>query len=114
MPKKIKKYDIEKSSGNIFKDLGFKEPKEALAKAQVARKINQIIDSKKYTQIQAAEILKVDQPKISALKNGRLNGFSLERLFSFLNALNHRVEIRIVEIRPHTSIQHIDVVCAGN
>ena len=89
------KVKIKKSSGNIFKDLGFENPEEALSKAKIAIKINEIIAQKGYKQKKAAEILKIDQPKISALKNGRLRGFSFERLLLFLDALNYDVEIRI-------------------
>ncbi len=92
---KESKIKIQKSSGNIFKDLGYENPDEILAKVKIAIKINEIIAQKKYKQKEAAEILKIDQPKISALKNGRLRGFSFERLLQFLNALNYDVEIRI-------------------
>jgi predicted XRE-type DNA-binding protein len=89
------KTKIQKSTGNIFKDLGYENPEETLSKVKMAIKINEIIAQKGYKQKKAAEILKIDQPKISALKNGRLRGFSFERLLFFLDALNYDVEIRI-------------------
>jgi predicted XRE-type DNA-binding protein len=91
--KKNKDYII--SSGNIFADLGFPNPEEWLAKAELARQINNIIKQKKLTQVAAAELLEIDQPKISALSTGRLAGFSLERLFRFLNILGQDITIKV-------------------
>ena len=98
-PKKKKKADqneqIEPSGGNVFADLGFPDPEEHLAKAELAKKICDIIDQRRLTQAKAAEIHRVDQPKISALVRGRIIGFSTDRLFRSLNALGHEVEILI-------------------
>ncbi len=87
------KQEYKEGSGNIFRDLGCADPDEKLAKAELAFIINKIIKEKKLTQKKAATILRVDQPKISALKNGKLSGFSIERLFSFLRALDQRIDI---------------------
>ncbi len=83
------------SSGNVFEDMGLPEPEERLAKAKLAAIINKIIKQKKLTQKEAAKILGINQPKVSALKNGRLKGFSIERLFNFLEALDQHIEITI-------------------
>lgn len=83
------------SSGNVFADLGIENPEEALAKSELARQISNIIKKRKLTQKQAAEILEIDQPKISALIRGRLRSFSLERLIRFLNELGQDVNIMI-------------------
>ncbi len=85
--------EVTASSGNVFADLGLENSDELLVKAELARKISNIIANQKMTQAEAAEILGIDQPKISALVNGRLSGFSVERLFRFLNALGRDVEI---------------------
>ena len=84
---------VEASSGNVFADLGVPKPEEAWAKAELARKIGRLIVERKLTQSQAASLLGIDQPKISALLRGRLQGFSSDRLFRFLNALGSDVEI---------------------
>lgn len=86
-------------SGNIFKDLGHPRPAEALAKAELARKIGTLIAKRRLTQAAAAELLKVDQPKVSALVRGRLTGFSLDRLVRFLVLLGSDVEI---VVKPRT------------
>ena len=67
-------------SGNVFADIGHPRPAEALAKAELARKIGVIIEHRGLTQAAAAAVLQVDQPKVSALIRGRLAGFSLDRL----------------------------------
>ena len=86
---------FEYSSGNVFADLNLPNPEEALAKAELARQIYGAIKKKKLTQKQAAVVLNIDQPKVSALVSGRLAGFSLERLFRFLNELGQDVTINI-------------------
>jgi predicted XRE-type DNA-binding protein len=80
-------------SGNVFEDLGHPRPAEALAKAGLARKIGAAIEQRGLTQAAAAEVLGIDQPKVSALVRGRLAGFSLDRLLRFLVLLGSDVEI---------------------
>ncbi len=88
-------------SGNVFADLGLVKAEEMLAKAELAQKITAIIERRRLTQAQAAKVLGVDQPKISALKRGRLSGFSLERLMRFLILLGRDVEIVVKDrFRP--------------
>lgn len=87
--------NVYTSSGNIFADLGLPNSEDRLIKAGLARKISEIIASRSLTQVQAAEILGIDQPKISALIRGRLKDFSIERLIKFLNILGNDVEITV-------------------
>jgi predicted XRE-type DNA-binding protein len=87
---------VHPSTGNVFADLGLANPEELLLKAELAHQISELIEARQLTQIEAAEILGVDQPKVSALIRGKLSGFSTERLFRFLNSLGSNVEIRIV------------------
>jgi predicted XRE-type DNA-binding protein len=89
----------EKSSGNVFADLGLPNPEDRLAKAELARRISVIISEQHLTQLEAAAVLGIDQPKVSALVRGRLGGFSLERLLRFLNVLGRDVEI-VVKPKP--------------
>ena len=87
------KKDYVVGSGNVFADLGVPHPQEALAKAELAHKITKLIERRRLTQAEAAELLDVDQPKVSALRCGRLSGFSLDRLVRFVVLLGHDVEI---------------------
>ena len=76
---------VQVGSDNVFADLNLPNPEERLIKAELARRISDIIRQKNLTQIEAAEILSIDQPKVSALTRGKLSGFSTTRLFRFLN-----------------------------
>ena len=87
--------EYEIGSGNVFADLGLANPEELLAKAELAHRIHVLIKERNLTQRKAAELLGIDQPKVSALIRGRLEGFSTERLFRFLNLLDQNVEIII-------------------
>ena len=105
MPKhNNEKLEVTKSSGNVFADLGLPQPEKYLAKAELARKINSIIDKRGLKQVATAEILEIDQPKVSALSCGRLDDFSIERLIGFLNKLDRDVEI--VVKKPHGRRTH--------
>jgi predicted XRE-type DNA-binding protein len=86
---------VVEGSGNVFADLGFENPEEMQLKAALAARINEEIARRELTQARAAALLGVDQPKISALRHGRLLGFSIERLLRFVTALDRDVEIRI-------------------
>jgi len=83
------------SSGNVFEDLNVPESGEALAKADLAIRIADRIQSRAMTQTGAAALLGVSQADVSDLVRGKLKGFSTERLFRFLNALGQDVEIVI-------------------
>ncbi len=82
-------------SGNVFADIGVPNPEEALLKAQLTYRLNQVIEQRGLTQVATAEILGIDQPKVSALRVGRLRGFSVDRLIRFLTLLGNDVEIVI-------------------
>jgi len=86
---------VKPGSGNVFKDLGFGEPEEELTKAQLVSCIRQVIARRRLTQTAAASLMGIDQPKVSALLNGRLANFSSERLMRLLTSLGQDVEITI-------------------
>jgi predicted XRE-type DNA-binding protein len=87
--------DIIESSGNVFADLGLDQPEVRLAKAELAARIAGVIRDRDLTQKQAAEMLGLDQPKISALVRGKLSGFTIDRLLRFLADLGCDVEINV-------------------
>jgi predicted XRE-type DNA-binding protein len=99
--------DYVEGSGNVFADLGFADAEEMLAKAELAQKIGAILQRRRLTQVQAAEILGVDQPKISALLCGRLSRFSMERLMQFLLLLGRDVAITIKPLQRVRSISRV-------
>jgi len=87
MPKNEKDPIVTPSSGNVFADLGFADAEERKTKVRLAFAINQILERRRLPQVEAARRLGINQPKVSALANYRLEGFSVERLMHFLNAL---------------------------
>ena len=95
-----KRIPIEVGSGNVFVDLGFPDAEERTTKVALAVEILRILQKCGLTQAAAAELLGVNQPKVSALANYRLDGFSVERLMTFLTALGRDVDITI---RPKRS-----------
>ena len=95
-----KKTLIQHSSGNVFADLQIPNAEEYLTKSELAVRIFKIIKSRRLTQTAAGKLLGISQPKVSALLNGRLDGFSTERLMRFLNALGCDVRITVSGPRP--------------
>jgi len=95
-----KKIPVTVGSTTVYADLGYENPYEVLAKAQLAARISEIIETRKLTQAAAAKVLGIDQPKISALIRGRLRGFSYERLLKFLTDLG--CDVAIVVASPKT------------
>ena len=103
---------IVRGSSNIFADLGYPDAEERQTKLRLAHAINNIIDERRLTQVAAAERLSLSQPKVSALRNYKLNGFSVERLMTFLTALDRDVEI-IIRRKPRSRpAARISVVAA--
>jgi predicted XRE-type DNA-binding protein len=92
---------VRKGSGNVIADLALAHAEERLAKAELARAIGKAVEAKKLTQREAAELLGVDQPKVSQVLSGRLTGFSTERLMRFLTGLGRDVEIRVKASATH-------------
>ena len=101
---------VTASSGNVFADMGMAEPEEELTKAQLASHIRQVIKRQRLTQVAAAGLMGIDQPKVSALLNGRLANFSSERLMRLLTALGQDVDI-MVKAKPRNRAHgHIRVL----
>jgi predicted XRE-type DNA-binding protein len=92
---RVKRPQVELSSGNVFADLGLADAEELLLKAKLVFEISQLIEKKGLTQAEVAKRTALDQPKVSRLLNGHLRGFSADRLITILNRLGHSVEVRI-------------------
>lgn len=102
--------EYTKSGGNVFADLGFDQPEEMQAKAQIAYHIAKIINHRHLTQKEAADELGLTQPKVSNIMAGRLDGFSLEKLMMLMVKLNRDVDI-VIKKKPRTRPQaHLNVV----
>ena len=86
---------ITRGSGNVLADLGLPDAKELQTKLWLAHAINKIVQERRLTQAKTAMALGVPQPKVSSLKNYKLDGFSVERLMTLITALDRDVEILI-------------------
>lgn len=92
---------ITRGSGNVFADLVLRDAGEKQTRVRLAVAIKDIIQSRHLSQTAAARVLDISQPKISALVNYQLDGFSVERLMHFLNALDRDVEI-VIRKKPRS------------
>lgn len=101
--------DIIYGTDNIFADLGFSDAAERQTKTRLAFAINELLKSRRLKQREAADLLNIPQPKVSALKNYRLDNFSVERLMEFLTALDQDVEIVIRPRASNVEAGHISV-----
>jgi predicted XRE-type DNA-binding protein len=111
--KKSDRPRFEFGSGNVFADIGVANPKEALAKSRLAQEISALIADAGLTQMAAAKILGIDQPKVSNLMRGRLKDFSMSRLFEFLNKLGQDIQISVHPARKKQSAGVSVELCAA-
>jgi len=95
MASQTKKEKITKSTGNVFRDLGFDNADEMLAKADLVIEIARAMRQKKMTQASLAKFLATDQPAVSKLLRGRTAGYTTDRLMKILNKLGQDVEIKV-------------------
>lgn len=95
-----KSIEYEKSSGNVFADIGLPDASDHLIKAKLVFKIDVLMQERGLKQSETAALLGVRQPDISKMLHGDFRQFSVERLMRFLVALGQDVEI---VVKPHTS-----------
>jgi predicted XRE-type DNA-binding protein len=86
------------SSGNVFADMGLADADELLARTQLGSLVRQVILTRGLSQYDAGMLLGLKQPEVSRLMNGRYHLFSEQRLFGFLNRLNHKI---MIQVSPH-------------
>lgn len=98
----MKKTKVTEGSGNVFADIGLLDADQVFAKAELASLINRTIRERAYTQHEAAKILGVDQPRISALQRGKLTLFSFSKLAQFIVRLGNQIEMTIKPLPTST------------
>jgi predicted XRE-type DNA-binding protein len=108
----MNKIEHEMSSGNVYADIGSPEPVEAQAKAELARKLGSIIKHRHLSQTAAAELLGIDQPKVSRLLRGQLKEFSMTRLLGFMLRLDRDIEIHIKKHKSEQVPPKIEVMAS--
>ena len=101
MAKRKNKSEVVPSSGNVFADLGLPNAEDKQTKVRLAVALNEIVRGQQLSQAATARRLHVNQPKVSALSNYQLEGFSVERLMNFLTALDRDVDI-VIRRKPRS------------
>jgi predicted XRE-type DNA-binding protein len=101
MAKRSHEASITRGTKNVFADPGDPDASERQAKLRLAYALNQVLDQRGVTQTAAGRLLGLSQPKVSALRNYKLSGFSVERLMTLLNALDQDVEI-VIRSKPRS------------
>ena len=103
---------IEQGSTNVYAYLGLENAEEMLVKAQLATKIGEIIKRRKLTQVQAAELLGMTQPKLSNLLRGQFRGISEAKMLECLTRLGRNVEIVVKTTGRSQSTEYVSVIFA--
>lgn len=103
---------VTRGTRNVLADLGFSDAAERQAKLRLAYALNQVLGARTLSQADAAKVLGVTQPKVSALRRYKLAGFSVERLMNLLTALDQDVEIVIRQKPRSRKVAKISVVAA--
>jgi predicted XRE-type DNA-binding protein len=92
--------DHEKSSGNVFADLGFPNSEQELVKAKLTVQIYRLLKERGVTQAEAAKLLGTTQAQVSALMRCRPVSVSVGRLMDFLTTLGQDVEVSVKPASP--------------
>ena len=103
---------ITHGTTNVFADLGLVDAAERQTKTRLALAVNELLKVRKLKQLEAAALLHITQPKVSALKHYRLDQFSVEKLMEFLTVLDQDVEIMIRPRHADSGAGHISVRAA--
>jgi predicted XRE-type DNA-binding protein len=102
--------DIEEGSTNVYADLGRPDADEMLIKAQLAAKIGDTIKRRRLTQVEAAELIGMPQPKLSGLLRGQFRGISEAKMLNCLTRLGRDVKIVVGPARRRSGVGHIEVL----
>lgn len=97
---------------NVYADLGVANADEMLVKAQLATKIAEIIKHRKMTQVQAASLLGMPQPKLSNMLRGQFRGISETKMLECLTLLGRDVQIVVKSASRTRKTGNVSVVFA--
>nr|WP_294504717.1 helix-turn-helix transcriptional regulator [uncultured Rhodopila sp.] len=102
--------EFERGSTNVYADLGLADADEMLVKAQLATRIGEIIKQRGLTQVEAAEIVGMPQPKLSGLLRGKFRGISEAKMLNCLTRLGRDVTIVVGPARRREGAGQIEVL----
>lgn len=103
----IKEIEFEKSTGNIFADLGLKKAEELQARGLIGFHVIELLKSKNMKQREIAELLEIKQAEVSHLLNGHFSRFTVDKLLDFLKRMNQKVTIQISPHRQGEPYQNV-------
>ncbi|AZL75426.1 MULTISPECIES: helix-turn-helix domain-containing protein [Pseudomonas] len=104
--------EIEEGTDNVYADLHLADASEMLVKARLASKICSIIKARQLTQLQAAELLGLSQPKVSALTRGKFRGISESKMIDCLARLGRDIQIVVKEAPKTRREGRVEVIFA--
>ena len=102
-----KKIEFEKSTGNVFEDLGLDDAEELQARGLIGFHVIELLKSKDMKQREIAELLEIKQAEVSHLLNGHFSRFTVDKLLDFLKRMNQKVTIQISPHRQGEPYQHV-------
>ncbi len=102
-----KQIEFEKSTGNVFADLGLEDAEELQARGLIGFHVIELLKSKNMKQREIAELLEIKQAEVSHLLNGHFSRFSVDKLLDFLKRMNQKVTIQISPHRQGEPYQHV-------
>ena len=105
-----KKIEFEKSTGNVFADLGLDDAEELKARGLIGFHVIVLLKGKDMKQREIAELLKIKQTEVSHLLNGHFSRFTVDKLLEFLKLMNQKVTIQISPHRQGEPYQHVAFV----
>ncbi len=94
-----KRKTVTYSTESAFHALSLRDADDLVLRAELMQKIGGIIAARGLTQVQAGELMHMDQPRVSALLKGKIGKFSTDRLLKALSDLGQDVELRITPAR---------------
>ena len=102
-----KEIEFEKSTGNIFADLGLEDAEELQARGLIGFHVIELLKSENMKQREVAELLEIKQAEVSHLLNGHFSRFTVDKLLDFLKRMNQKVTIQISPHRQGEPYQHV-------
>ena len=107
------KLKVSRSSGNVFRDLGFtsEEAEHLKIRSDLMIQLQKLIAARGLRQAQAAKILGVTQPRVSDLLRGRIDLFSTDAIIDMLARLGVRVKVALVPTKQRASRVTLGVGC---
>ena len=103
---KREKMEVVRGSGNVFRDLGYKNADAQQFKAILAAEIIKALDRDGLTLRAAHDRTGIAAADFSRIRNADLGRFTVDRLMSIINRLGSRVEVK-VRVRRAETLEHV-------